>query len=87
MIAKADLVMYEGIMLPRRKLPPRPLPDNGVRLFHRGRGVFIFVTFDKLHEMAQQVMDPRNSVYAEQQLGKMHYTKDPTYHMRKTQNG
>lgn len=42
-----------------------------------------FVTFDELHQTCQELMDPANAPLVESELGKMHYTKDPTYNMRK----
>jgi len=67
----------------RRKLQPRLPPEDGVWLRNRKLGVYHFMSFDELQKTTQWVMDPCNSVFVEQRLGKMHYTKDPTYDLVK----
>lgn len=42
-----------------------------------------FVSFDELHEVCSALMDPANSAEVETHLGKMHYTKDPPYNLRR----
>lgn len=42
-----------------------------------------FVSYSDLHHACADLMHPINEREVEQELGKMHYSKDPTYNMRR----
>lgn len=73
----------QAIARNRRKLPPAPPALDGVFLTNPDIDQHIFVTFDELQFACAQVMEPSNSRIVEEELGKMHYSKDPTYNMRR----
>lgn len=71
--------------MPRRKrLPPLPEPDpHGMWLFNPVDRTEIYIPFEVIHEDCKMIMDPRNARLVEQELGKVDWRNDPTYHMRK----
>ena len=42
-----------------------------------------FISYDTLHQVCSDIMHPANASFVEAELGKMHYTKDPTYNMKR----
>ncbi len=64
----------------RRKLPPAP-PENpdGTWLPDHERKMEVFITWEDLHYICRDMMDPRNAGF----LGKMDWRNDPTYNMRR----
>lgn len=57
-----------------------PAGDLSGMYIHRD-GVEHFITFEELQTICQAIMHPINESVVEQQFGKMHYSKDPTYNM------
>lgn len=42
-----------------------------------------FVSYVDLNRACAEIMHPALAPLVEQEFGKMHYTKDPTYHMKR----
>jgi hypothetical protein len=71
----------------RRKLPPAPQGDpNGTWLPDHERKTEVFVPFDELQYMCKDMMNPANAAFAED-MGKVHFSKDPTYNLRRKRDG
>lgn len=68
----------------RRKLgPPLEGDPNGTWLPDPLTGRQVFVPFDDLQYACKDVMNPENDWFFEQECGKMHWSKDPTYNLRR----
>jgi len=66
-----------------RKLEPLPALD-GV-YFHDPSSPTgeSFLTFDQLKEGCEQLMDPKLANAVARDFGKVHYSQDPTYNLRR----
>ena len=72
-----------GSRLRRKIKDSLPKISDGIWLRNPDTGGETYVPFDHLHEIAKDIMHPANASAVEAELGKMHYTKDPTYNMRR----
>lgn len=69
-------------MARRKPLPPIPKGDPKGMFVNTPEGE-IFVTFEELQQVCSDVMHPMNAFAVRQELGKMDWRDDPTYHMKK----
>lgn len=61
---------------------PSPLNPDGIYIVDPRTKQEVFVPFDELHEACKEIMElPADMIEA--QTGKMHYTQDPTYNLRR----
>lgn len=66
-----------------RKYPKPKAPADGMFFYDQitGSGE-VFITFDELAQAGRQIMAAPDHI-VEAELGKMHYSRDPTYNMRR----
>lgn len=67
-----------------RKLGPIPQGDpHGFTIHEPNCPSTAFITFAEIEDLCSAIMDPRNEAFVENELGKPHYSRDPTYNLRK----
>lgn len=65
-----------------RRFPKPEAPEGGMYLVDPMGGE-VFVTFDQLRQMCEDIMSPAYATIVESDLGKMPWHRDPTYDMKR----
>lgn len=76
-------ILRKGSRAWHRARASLPKPDPGGTWFRDpDSGREVFIPWEHLHLMCRDIMDPKNADFVEADLGKMHFSKDPTYNLK-----